>query len=147
MEPIMRVDGYELSTDPRRIDVDRVHRWLSADAYWAKDRPRSVVVRSLVGSTVYGLYRPGDRQQVAFARAVTDLATFAWLCDVYVEPAERGHGLGTWLATAVRDDLYARGVTRILLATWDAHGVYAKAGFTPLAEPGRWMELDRRYTT
>jgi GNAT superfamily N-acetyltransferase len=143
----MRVDGYELSTDPRRIDVDRVHRWLSTDAYWANDRPRSVVVRSLVGSTVYGLYRPGDRQQVAFARAVTDLATFAWLCDVYVEPAERGHGLGTWLATAVRDDLHARGVTRILLATWDAHGVYAKAGFTPLAEPGRWMELDRRHTT
>jgi GNAT superfamily N-acetyltransferase len=144
VESIVRADGYELSADPRRIDVDRVHRWLSTDAYWAKDRPRSVVVRSIMGSTGYGIYRPGDGRQVAFARAVTDFATFAWLCDVYVDPAERGRGLGTWLATSVRDDLHDRGVRRILLATWDAHGVYAEAGFTPLAEPGRWMELDRR---
>ena len=79
---------------------------------------------------------------MAFARAVTDGATFAWLCDVYVDPAERGRGLGTWLADrARRPHLLEIGVPRVLLATWDAHGVYAKAGFTPLARPERWMEL------
>ena len=93
---------------------------------------------------MYGVYRSPHGPQVAFARVVTDGATFAWLCDVYVDPAERGNGLGTWLATAVSDDLAARGIRRILLSTWDAHGVYAKAGFVPLARPERWMEIDRR---
>ena len=77
------------------------------------------------------------------ARVVTDRATFAWLCDVYVDPAERGRGLGTWLAGAVRDHLAELGVRRIVLATADAHGVYAKVGFTPV-DPDRWMQLDQR---
>lgn len=137
-------DGYELSTDPDRIDVDRVYDWLSTDAYWAKGRPREVVERSFANSVLFGIYKDG--QQVAFARVVTDRATFGWLCDVYVVPAERGHGLGTWLAEAARDTLAEIGVLRIILATWDAHGVYAKAGFVPVARPDRWMEIDRRNT-
>jgi GNAT superfamily N-acetyltransferase len=146
---IRRADGYELSTDPGRIDVDRVHRWLSMDAYWALGRPREVVERSIRNSLVFGVYRADDTKsdngrQVAYARAVTDSATFAWLCDVYVDPAERGRGLGTWLASSVRDHLADTGVRRILLATNDAHAVYAKAGWTPLATPQRWMELDTR---
>jgi GNAT superfamily N-acetyltransferase len=80
-------------------------------------------------------------RQVAFARVVTDSVTFAWLCDVYVDRAERGRGLGTWMVGAIRDELSTRGVRRILLATADAHGVYAKLGFTPLAELDWWMEL------
>jgi GNAT superfamily N-acetyltransferase len=141
---ITRDDGYELSADPRRIDVDRVHRWLSTDAYWAIGRPRDVFVRVIEGSTVFGIYRPGDGRQVAFARVVTDGALFAWLCDVYVDRSERGRGLGTWLVGSLRDELADRGVRRILLATADAHGVYAKHGFTELAEPGHWMEYDQR---
>jgi GNAT superfamily N-acetyltransferase len=137
-----RNDGYELSGDPQRIDIDRVHRWLSTESYWARHRPREVVARSISRSAVYGIYRPGDRVQVAFARAVTDEATFAWLCDVFVTQTERGHGLGTWLVSSIRDDLATRGVPRILLATADAHGVYAKLGFTALAEPSQWMALD-----
>lgn len=140
MQVISRDDGYELSSDPRRIDVERVHRWLSTDAYWAIGRARDVVVRSIMASSVFGVYRPADGAQVAFARAVTDGATFAWLCDVYVDPAERGRGIATWMVGAVRDDLFARGVRKILLATADAHGVYAKVGFNPLEEPDRWME-------
>jgi GNAT superfamily N-acetyltransferase len=141
---LTRADGYELSTDPARLDVDLVHRWLSTDAYWALGRNREAVARTFAGSLGYGVYRPGNGGQVAVARVVTDRVTFAWLCDVYVDPAERGRGLGTWLAGAVRDHLADLGVRRVLLATEDAHGVYGKLGFAPLADPRRWMELDLR---
>jgi GNAT superfamily N-acetyltransferase len=144
VDSITRDDGYVLSTDPARIDLDRVHSWLSTDAYWAKGRPRETVARSIEASTVFGIYRPQDGRQVAFARAVTDGATFAWLCDVYVDPGERGRGLGTWLAVATKAHFQETGVRRVLLATWDAHGVYAKAGYAPLAVPEQWMELDLR---
>ncbi|MEU5721364.1 GNAT family N-acetyltransferase [Micromonospora sp. NPDC047738] len=138
MFALTRPDGYHLSTDPTRLDLDRVHHWLSTDAYWALGRERDTVERAFAGSLGFGVYRPGDGQQVAVARVVTDRATFAWLCDVYVDPAERGRGLGTWLAGAVRDHLTELGVRRIVLATADAHGVYAKVGFTPV-EPDMWM--------
>ena len=145
MFTVTRADGYEISTDPDRIDLDRVHVWLATDAYWALGRERETVARAFTGSIGFGVYRPGDGRQVAVARVVTDGATFAWLCDVYVDPAERGRGLGTWLAGAVRDHLGELGVRRILLATLDAHGVYAKIGFRPVAAD-RWMELDQRVT-
>jgi GNAT superfamily N-acetyltransferase len=121
-----------------------VHRWLSTDAYWALGRPRDVVERSIAGSLNYGLYGPAGGRQVGFARAVTDRVTFAWLCDVYIDPEHRGTGLGTWLVGAVRDDLQALGIRRLLLATADAHAVYAKLGFISLADPDRWMEIDAR---
>ncbi|MEU8259351.1 GNAT family N-acetyltransferase [Micromonospora sp. NPDC048999] len=145
MFALTRPDGYQLSTDPARLDLDRVHRWLATDAYWAIGRERATVGRAFAGSIGFGVYRPGDGQQVAVARVVTDRATFAWLCDVYVDRAERGRGLGTWLAGAVRDHLAELGVRRIVLSTADAHGVYAKVGFTPV-EPDRWMHLDQRVT-
>ncbi|MET8906372.1 GNAT family N-acetyltransferase [Micromonospora sp. NPDC004551] len=145
MFTLTRSDGYLLSTDPDRLDLDRVHHWLSTDAYWALGRDRDTVRRAFAGSIGFGVYRPGDGRQVAVARVVTDRVTFAWLCDVYVDPAERGRGLGTWLAGAVRDHLAEWGVRRIVLATADAHEVYAKVGFTPV-EPGRWMAYDRRVT-
>jgi GNAT superfamily N-acetyltransferase len=141
---ITRHDDYEISTDPGRLDIDRVHHWLSTDAYWALGRPRDTVVRAISGSLAFGVYRPIDREQVAFARVVTDGTTFAWLCDVYVDPDERGRGIGRWLVAAIRDELAGRGVRRILLATADAHGVYVPLGFNPIAEPDRWMELDQR---
>jgi GNAT superfamily N-acetyltransferase len=138
-----RHDGYEIDTDPARLDVARVHQWLSTDAYWAMGRPADVVARSIEGSLCFGVYG-NDGAQVGFARVVTDGATFAWLCDVYVAPSARGVGLGTWLVQVVRDRMQAMGVRRILLATADAHGVYARVGFAPLADPGRWMEIDQR---
>ncbi|MCP3787638.1 GNAT family N-acetyltransferase [Micromonospora sp. A3M-1-15] len=139
MFTLTRPDGYLLSTDPDRLDLDRVHHWLSTDAYWALGRDRDTVGRAFAGSIGFGVYRPGDGRQVAVARVVTDRATFAWLCDVYVDRAERGRGLGTWLAGAARDHLAEMGVRRIVLATEDAHGVYAKVGFAPV-EPDRWMK-------
>jgi GNAT superfamily N-acetyltransferase len=138
----MHPDGYRFSPDPALVDADLVYTWLSTDAYWALGRPREMVDKSFAGSLVFGVYRPEAEGggQVAFARAVTDGATFAWLCDVYVDRAVRGIGLGTWMVEQVRDELERRGVRRVLLATLDAHAVYAKIGFAPLAEPDRWME-------
>nr|WP_230417085.1 GNAT family N-acetyltransferase [Micromonospora tarapacensis] len=138
-----RDDGYTISTDPDRLDLDLVHTWLCTDAYWALGRDRDTVARAFAGSIGFAVHQPGDGRQVAVARVVTDRATFGYLCDVYVDRGQRGRGLGTWLAAAVRDHLAEFGVRRILLATNDAHGVYEKIGFAPV-RADRWMELDRR---
>ncbi|MFK4147863.1 GNAT family N-acetyltransferase [Streptomyces sp. NPDC004065] len=134
-------DGYEISTDPARIDAGRVHRWLSTDAYWALGRPLGKQRRAMEGSLNFGVFDTLSGEQVAYARVVTDHATFAWLCDVYVDPAVRGKGLGTALVGAVREHLRPCGLRRIMLATHDAHGVYEKLGFRPLERPGQWMAL------
>ncbi|MGC5039261.1 MULTISPECIES: GNAT family N-acetyltransferase [unclassified Streptomyces] len=134
-------EGYEISTDPSRVDAERVHRWLSTDAYWALGRPREKQDRAIEGSLNFGVYDTVSGEQVAYARVVTDRATFAWLCDVYVDPSVRGKGVGTALVTAVREEVRSYGVKRVLLATHDAHGVYEKIGFAPLARPEHWMVL------
>jgi len=132
---------YEISADPARLDVARVHHWLSTDAYWALGRSLATQQAAIAGSLNFGAYAAGSGEQAGYARVVTDLATFAWLCDVYVAPAARGHGLGTALVTAARDHLAPHGLRRVLLATDDAHGVYAKVGFAPLGDPEKWMAL------
>ncbi|WP_326999691.1 GNAT family N-acetyltransferase [Dactylosporangium sp. NBC_01737] len=136
--------GYVLTTDPTRVDVDLVHRWLSEESYWAAGRAHDVVARSIAGSLPYSVWH--DDTQVAFARAVTDGATFVWICDVFVTTAHRGRGLGQWLVDTIVEDLSAAGLQRFLLATRDAHEVYRRSGFEPLAGPGRFMEIDRRPT-
>ncbi|CAL9624260.1 hypothetical protein SUDANB145_05912 [Streptomyces sp. enrichment culture] len=132
-------EGYEISTDPARLDTDRVHRWLSTDAYWATGRPRDKHDRAVAASLNFGVYDAMSGEQVAYARVVTDRATFAYLCDVYVDPSVRGKGIGTAMAAAVREHLRPYGLRRIVLATRDAHGVYARLGFTPLDRPEEWM--------
>ncbi|MGW7382214.1 GNAT family N-acetyltransferase [Streptomyces sp. NPDC054794] len=134
-------EGYEISTDPERIDIARVHGWLSTDAYWAMDRPREQHERAAAASLNFGVYDKASGEQVAYARVVTDHALFAWLCDVYVDPSVRGKGVGTALVGGVREHLRPYGVRRVLLATADAHGVYRKLGFAPLARPDQWMAL------
>ncbi|WP_055713055.1 GNAT family N-acetyltransferase [Streptomyces torulosus] len=133
--------GYEISTDPTRLDVGRVHRWLSSDAYWALGRPREKQERAIAGSLNFGVYETTSGEQVAYARVVTDGATFAWLCDVYVDPALRGKGIGKALVGVVRTHLEPLGLRRVLLATQDAHTVYEQLGFRPLVQPDRWMAL------
>ena len=134
-------EGYEISTDPARLDRALVHRWLSEQAYWALGRERAAQDRAIEHSLNFGIYDSAAGVQVGFARVVTDHATFAWLCDVFVDPGVRGKGLGTALAAAVRDALVPLGLRRVILATGDAHGVYAKAGFLPLADAEKWMVL------
>lgn len=135
-----REDDFEIDTDLDRIDIDLVHHWLSTDAYWALGRSRETVERAARASLNFGVYAP-DGGQVGYARVVSDLTTFAWLCDVYIDPEQRGKGLGTWLAGAVRDHLAPYDLKRILLFTQDAHGVYEKVGFAPYPTPERVMIL------
>jgi GNAT superfamily N-acetyltransferase len=145
-----RDDGLEISADPARLDLDRVSRWLSEESYWALGRPRDVVERSVAGSLNLGVYAPADggaSEQVALARVVTDGATFAWICDVFVDQEWRGRGVGSWLMReCVAELMDRRGISRLLLATRDAHAVYAQAGFAPLEGAWRWMEIDHRPT-
>ncbi|MDH6108755.1 GNAT superfamily N-acetyltransferase [Kitasatospora sp. MAP12-15] len=141
-------DGYEISTDPARLDAELIHRWLSLDAYWALGVTRDKQDQAIAGSLNFGLYAsPGTGEggaQLGYARVVTDRATFAWLCDVYIAPAARGRGLGTALAAAVRDHLAGYDLRRVMLATADAHEVYAKVGFAPLATVEKWMLLGKQ---
>jgi GNAT superfamily N-acetyltransferase len=127
-----------ISTDDRLLDVDRIHRWLSEDAYWSLGRSRGTVERSLPNSVNVGAY--DESGQVGFLRIVTDRATFAWVCDVYVDPATRGARVGKLMMAEADRLLREYGVRRALLATADAHGLYAQYGFRPLADPDRWME-------
>lgn len=136
------MSDYVLSEDPALIDLDRVFHWLSEDGYWALGRSREAVELSFAHSYPVGIHLRGT--QVAVARIVSDLATHAWFCDVYVDPEHRGRGLGQQLARWAVDWIDARGIARILLATRDAHDVYASAGFHALNVPERWMEIDRR---
>ena len=126
-----------VSTDPELLDVDTVHRWLSTEAYWATGRTREVVERAIAGSLNFGAYDEGVL--VGYARLVTDHATFAWLCDVFVDSSARGLGVGTALMTAVDETLSSLQVRRAVLATADAHALYARFGFEPMTEPERWM--------
>ncbi|MEU0217813.1 GNAT family N-acetyltransferase [Streptomyces sp. NPDC006265] len=134
-------EGYEISTDPGRVDRERVHHWLSTDAYWALGRTREKQDRAIEGSLNFGVHETVSGEQVAYARVITDRATFGWLCDVYVDPSVRGKGVGSALVAAVRDEMRQYGVRRVLLATHDAHGVYAKLGFAQLEQPEHWMAL------
>lgn len=126
----------EISTDPDRLDIALIHRWLSEQSYWARGRPVDTVVRSFANSLCFGVYLGG--RQAGFARVVTDRTTFAWLADVFILDEYRGRGYGKALVAAVLAHSDLQGV-RWLLATKDAHGLYAQAGFT-LVEPGRYME-------
>jgi GNAT superfamily N-acetyltransferase len=133
----VRRGDYLISTDPARLDLDSIYGYLSG-SYWAAGRPREVVARSLRASLCFGLYHGAS--QVGLARVVTDCATFAWLCDVFVLEEHRGRGLGVWLIDVVVGHPELQGLRRIMLATRDAHGLYARHGFTPITAPERWME-------
>ena len=134
-------DGFTISTDPARQDVDAVHAYLSR-SYWAEGIPKEVVAKSMRGSLCFGLFGL-DQAQIGFARVITDRSTFAYLCDVYVLEDHRGSGLGKWLIEVVTLHPILRQVRRFLLATRDAHSLYGPFGFTPLRAPDRFMEIFR----
>jgi GNAT superfamily N-acetyltransferase len=124
--------GLELDDDPRRVDVDEVHRFLSTEAYWALGRTRETVERLVrEASRVVGLYANG--RQVGFARAVTDGVAFVYLADVYVLPELRGRGLGVELVREMVEN-GAHADLKWLLHTRDAHGLYRRFGFGPPSE-------------
>lgn len=136
----IRRGKFTISTDPARLDVQAVHAYLTR-SYWAEGIPLQTVAKSIRGSLCFGLF-DGSRQ-IGFARVITDNATFAYLCDVYVLPDYRGQGSGKWLIEAVSSHPDLQGLRRFVLVTRDAHGLYAKFGFTPLKHATRYMEIAR----
>jgi GNAT superfamily N-acetyltransferase len=133
---------YELSTDPARIDPARVHGLLTAHAYWAAGRTRAVQDAAIAGSRSYAALHRDTGTLVAYARLVTDGATFGWLADVVVDPAHRGRGLGRAVVAGALADIEALGLKRVLLrASDDGRPIYERAGFTPVPEPDTWLEL------
>ncbi len=141
----MRWDGPEdhwVSDDRSQVDVARVHRWLSDQSYWAQGRSYEVVARSVRESLTLGLYRP-QGEQVGVCRWVTDYATFAWLSDVFVDVTVRGRGLGSFLVATAVAHPDVRDLPLQVLGTRDAHDLYRRFGFAPVASPERWMERRR----
>lgn len=130
--------AYTISTDKMRLNPGLIHGFLSHSSYWARDRSLATVQKSIEHSLCFGVYIGSE--QVGFARVVTDYATFAWLCDVFILEAHRGHGLGKWLVQRVIAHPELQGIRLFLLGTRDAHGLYQRyGGFQKLDAPERWM--------
>ena len=135
-----RKQPYRITTDPDQIDIGAVHAYLTA-SYWAKGIPRETVAKSIRQSLSFGLF-DGVRQ-IGLARIISDRATFAYLCDVYVLEDYRGRGLARWLMESVVAHPDLVGLRRFVLVTRDAHGLYEKFGFTSLERPEGFMEIVR----
>lgn len=131
---------YVVSSDSLRLQIYNIHSFLS-QSYWSPGIPLDVVKRAIEGSLCFGLYHHGA--QIGFARVITDQATFAYLCDVYVLEAYRGQGLGRWLMECVASHPGLQYLRRFVLVTRDAHGLYERLGFRPLARPEGFMEIHR----
>ncbi len=125
-------DNYIISTDYARLNKDVIYNYLCNESYWAKGIPRGVVEKSLLHSLCFGLYL--DDEQIAFARLVTDKATFAYLGDVFVLPAHRGKGLSKWLMQTIHAHPELQHLRRWWLGTKDAHGLYEQFGWTRITE-------------
>ena len=135
---IGRVNTYDISADPSRLQLDAIHAYLTR-SYWSPGVPKEVVARAAANSLCFGIYH--GESQVGFARVITDKATFAYLADVYVLEAHRGQGLSKRLVEHIQAHPDLRGLRRFLLATADAHGLYAQFGFQVVAAPERMMEI------
>jgi GNAT superfamily N-acetyltransferase len=133
-------DLYLISTDPEKQHVDAIHAFLSR-AYWSLAIPKETVAKAAANSLCFGLFHDGG--QVGLARVITDRATFAYVCDVYVLEAHRGKGLGKWLIQAVMSHPDLQGLRRLQLVTRDAHDLYRPLGFRESAHPERHMEIVR----
>lgn len=130
--------GYLISDDATRLDAGAVHAYLSR-SYWAEGIPLDVVQRALANSLSLGIYAPTG-EQVGLIRIISDFATFAYLCDVYVLEPHRGHGLSKAAMKLLATHPRLQGLRRQQLVTHDAHGLYAQFGFVPVERPERHME-------
>ncbi|HEU4781220.1 MAG TPA: GNAT family N-acetyltransferase [Steroidobacteraceae bacterium] len=133
---------YEISTEPGRLDVEAIHAYLTR-SYWSPGIPRETVERAVRHSLCFGVYETATGAQVGFTRAVTDHVTFAYLCDVYVLEAHRGHGLAKRMMREVMAHPALAGARRVMLATRDAHGLYRQSGFADVGQSVTLMEIVR----
>jgi GNAT superfamily N-acetyltransferase len=133
-----RKGDYEIDTDKRRLDPACIHKFLSTESYWAASRSMERTLTAIENSDCFGIYK--EREQVGFARVVTDRSTFAYVGDVFILADHRGRGLSKWLIKTILEQPDLQGLRRWLLATKDAHGLYEQFEFLSLRYPERWME-------
>ena len=131
-------EDFSISTDKSKIEVSYVHQFLTS-SYWAENIPVEVVQRCINGSLCFGVYC--NEKQIGLARVITDEATFAYLCDVFIDEAYRGKGLSKWLIEVILAYPGLQGLRRFMLATRDAHELYKQFGFVPLTFADRWMQI------
>jgi GNAT superfamily N-acetyltransferase len=136
------MDGYEISTDRARLDLRAIHAYL-VRSYWSPGIPFEVVERAANNSLCFGVHEKSSGAQVAFTRVVTDYATFAYLCDVYVLEEHRGRGLSKLMMREAMAHPALAGARRVMLATRDAHGLYRQSGFAVAGAAGNLMEIVR----
>lgn len=137
--------GYIISTDKSLVDFNLIYNYLNEVSYWAKGIPVKTLKAAIENSMCFGIYK--DNEMAGFARVVTDKATFAYICDVFVLADHRRLGLSKWLVQTIRQHPELQGLRRWSLATADAHGLYAQFGFTEITRPERWMEIFTPYQT
>lgn len=133
------MNGYLISTDKNKLQTDVIHQYLNKESYWAANIPLETVVRCIQGSICFGIYE--NEKQVGFARVVSDTGSFAYLADVFILNEHRGKGLSKWLMQVILAHPNLQGLRRWMLATRDAHTLYAQFGFTSLDNPDRFMQL------
>ncbi len=129
---------FTISTDRNKLQLDIIHKFLSEESYWAKERTREQTERAIENSLSFGVYK--GEKQIGFARVVTDYATFAYIGDVFILNEFRGRGISKWLMETIVNHPDLQNLRRWILATRDAHALYEKFGFTELKVPERWME-------
>ena len=134
-----RRENFLVSTDPSKLDTDAIHDFLSKQSYWSQDIPKEIVAWAVQHSLCFGVYH-NDRQ-IGLARVISDYATYAYLCDVYILEQYQGRGLGKWLMSCVMGHPDLQGLRKFALATRDAHELYRKFGFAPLKDPSMNMEI------
>lgn len=131
-----------ISTDKARLDVEAIHEFLSTKAYWCLNIPKGKVQTAIDNSLCFGVYE--REQQIGFARVITDYSAIAYLGDVYILEAYRGHGLSKWLIETIMAHPDLQGLRRWILLTKDAHGLYRQFGWTDIADPSKWMEVHNK---
>jgi GNAT superfamily N-acetyltransferase len=134
-----RINNYLFSTDKNKLQLNVIHDYLSKESYWAQNMPLDLIKESIAGSICFAIYI--DNKQIAYARVITDNATFAYLADVFVIEEHRGKGLSKELMRFILDHPSLKKLRRFMLATRDAHGLYKQFGFNALAKPETIMEI------
>ena len=135
---ITTLGEFTITTDKTKMDIPVIHQYITR-SYWAEGIPFETVAKAIEGSLCFGVFH-GDKQ-IGVARVISDTATFAYLCDVFIDESYRGRGLGKWLMETILRHESLQGLRRFALTTKDAHGLYSQYGFTPLPIPERWMVI------
>ncbi|ASZ11794.1 GNAT family N-acetyltransferase [Chitinophaga pendula] len=136
---LVHQNTFTINTDPQKLDIPLIHKFLSEESYWAKNVPYEIVARAINNSLCFGLYQQDT--QIGFARVITDRASFAYLADVFIIPRFRGQGLSKWLVQNILAHPELQGLRRWMLATSDAHGLYSQFGFSAIQNPEPFMHI------